>query len=104
MKKIVMFLFFLSITSVSFAHPPSNVKISYSSEQSMLAVNFTHLTNNGKKHYIRKISIIRSDVSTEDTYYVRQEEVKDVFKTIPIKLNPKEMIKLKSFLRQFRRN
>ncbi len=58
MKKIIMFLilsFFVS--SAAYAHPPSDIKITYDSKTKILTALITHNVSDIKKHYINKVDV-----------------------------------------------
>nr|MBU1328053.1 hypothetical protein [Candidatus Omnitrophota bacterium] len=58
MKKIIMFLilsFFVS--SVAYAHPPSDIKITYDTKTKILKAVITHNVSDIKKHFIKKVDI-----------------------------------------------
>ena len=58
MKKIIMFLilsFFVS--SVAYAHPPSDIKITYDPKTKILTAFIMHNVSDVKKHYINKVDV-----------------------------------------------
>jgi len=76
MKRITVFLVlvvFLSLTSVAYAHPPSDIKITFDSKTKMLNAVIFHNTSNPTNHYIKKVDvalngkeIIEHAISQED--------------------------------------
>ena len=76
MKKIVAFLVFLTffmIASMAYAHPPSDIKITFDPKTKILQVVIIHNTNNPISHYIKKVNIglngkeiIEHSISRED--------------------------------------
>lgn len=59
MKKILCFALFLLFvsSSVCFAHPPSDIKMTYDSDTNMLTVVLTHEVRNPDEHFIKKVDI-----------------------------------------------
>ena len=57
---IFIVLVFLAITSAVYAHPPSDIKISYDPKTKMLSAVVFHNTSNPAGHYIKKVDIGRS--------------------------------------------
>jgi len=58
MKKIIIFLilsFFVS--SAAYAHPPSDIKITYDSKTKILTALIMHNVSDTKKHYINKVDV-----------------------------------------------
>jgi len=55
---IFLFLFILSfVTSLAYAHPPSDIKIAFDPKTKMLTAVIMHNTSNPSSHYIRKVDI-----------------------------------------------
>jgi len=76
MKKVtaflIIFIFFLTISTV-YAHPPSDIKITFDPNTKMLQAVIIHNTSNPLNHYIKKVDvglngneIIEHTISRED--------------------------------------
>ena len=76
MKKVtaflIIFIFFLTISTV-YAHPPSDIKITFDLNTKMLQAVIIHNTSNPLNHYIKKVDvglngneIIEHTISRED--------------------------------------
>jgi len=70
---IAVFLSVLTAVSTAYAHPPSDIKITFDSETKMLEAVIVHNTNNPATHYIKKVDvglngkeIIEHQISRED--------------------------------------
>ena len=60
MKRLIvvfMVFVFLSIVSVAFAHPPSDIKITFDAKTKMLTAVIMHNTSNPINHYIEKVDV-----------------------------------------------
>lgn len=60
MKRIAIFvisLILLSAVSVAYAHPPSDIKITFDPKTKMLEAVIMHNTSNPLNHYINKVDI-----------------------------------------------
>lgn len=60
MKRIVIFVAcsaFLFLTSTVYAHPPSDIKITFDSKTKMLQAIIIHNTSNPASHYIKKVDV-----------------------------------------------
>ncbi len=76
MRRIIAITVFLSImivASMGYAHPPSDVEISFDPETQVLTAVIVHGTSNPDKHYIEKVDvglngkeIIEQIISRED--------------------------------------
>jgi len=99
-KIALVFSVLIISASLSYAHPPSDIEISYSHENEMLSLKYVHVTNDRGKHYIRKVEILRTEGEPKKLYYVRQEQTKDIVKDIPIKLDAEEIITVKIFCKK----
>lgn len=92
MRQIIMFVFcfvFLFAVSTVYAHPPSDIEISFDSTNNMLTAVIVHNTSNPASHYIKKVdiglndkeiiehSISRQDNNAEEMVSYRIPDVKD---------------------------
>jgi len=60
MKKtltLIVFWSVLTVTSMSYAHPPSDINITFDPKTKMLEAVIVHNTNNPINHYINKVDI-----------------------------------------------
>ncbi|MBU1853662.1 MAG: hypothetical protein KJ957_06440 [Candidatus Omnitrophica bacterium] len=59
MGRIIFFilLFLLAATSLSYAHPPSDITLEYDFETGFLSVAIMHNVENPQSHFIHKVSI-----------------------------------------------
>ena len=79
MKKIVLlcgFFVFFVLSSLAFAHPPSDIKITFDSQTKILTAVMMHGVSNPARHYIKKVDvalngkeIIKQIVSRQDNAY-----------------------------------
>lgn len=63
MKRILVVVVFLSVlafTSIAYAHPPSDIKITFDLKTKMLEAVIVHNTSNPINHYIKKVDIGRN--------------------------------------------
>jgi hypothetical protein len=77
MKRIMAFsvLVFLIAVSAAYAHPPSDIKITFDGRTKMLKAVIMHNTSNPLNHYIKKVDIglndkeiIEQAISREDNF------------------------------------
>ena len=76
MKRIAAFLVFLTFfmaASIAYAHPPSDIKITFDPKTKILQAVIVHNTKNPISHYIKKVDvslngkeIIEHTISRED--------------------------------------
>ncbi len=60
MKKAIAFLIafvFISVFSVAYAHPPSDIKITFDAKTKILQAVIMHNTSNPLNHYIKKVDV-----------------------------------------------
>ena len=60
MRKIALFaafLIFFAVTSTAYAHPPSDIKITFDPMTNILTAVIAHNTSNPSNHYIKKVDI-----------------------------------------------
>ena len=78
MKKIVLsfgFFVFFVLSAVAYAHPPSDIKITFDPKTKMLNAVIIHDVSNPSKHYIKKVDvalngkeIIEQSISQQDNF------------------------------------
>jgi len=56
-KLILLFLIFFTLSSFAYAHPPSDIIITYDSQSKILKAVIVHNVSNPKAHYISKVDI-----------------------------------------------
>ncbi len=64
MKRTVAFLIsliFLLAVSTAYAHPPSDIRITFDPNTKMLIAVIMHNTNNPLRHYIKKVEVSLND-------------------------------------------
>lgn len=60
MKKaavLLFFLVFLAVTSLAYAHPPSDIKITFDPKTKILEALIIHNVSNPLNHYIKKVDV-----------------------------------------------
>jgi len=78
MKKIVLlsgFLVFFILSAAAYAHPPSDIKITFDPKTKILSAVIIHEVSNPNKHYIKKVDvalngkeIIQQSISRQDNF------------------------------------
>ena len=76
MKKFYIFVIiciFLGVSSIAYAHPPSDIKISFDASTKILKAVMLHNVSNSLNHYIKKVDIglngkeiIEHEISRQD--------------------------------------
>jgi len=96
MKKMVLligFFAFFVLSAVAYAHPPSDIKITFDPKTKILNAVIMHDVSNPSKHYIKKVDvalngkeIIQQNISRQDnfdsqtvSYLIPDAKVGDVF-------------------------
>ncbi|MBI4845616.1 MAG: hypothetical protein HY810_03965 [Candidatus Omnitrophica bacterium] len=84
-KVLIAFLLFLSGSSIAYAHPPSDIKITFDPEKKLITAEALHETSDPLRHYIKKVEIklngkeiIKQKISQQDN-----ESSQTVFYIIP---------------------
>jgi len=54
---IIFALFFLIVTTFTYAHPPEEMIFSYDAKNKILSIGVAHQVQNIKKHFVSKINI-----------------------------------------------
>ena len=96
MKKVVLLFGFFTLfvlSAAAYAHPPSDIKITFDPETKILTAIIMHDVSNPDKHYIKKVDvslngkeIIQQSISVQDnfnsqtvSYLIPDAKVGDVF-------------------------
>lgn len=96
MKRIVWlsgFFVFFALNAVAYAHPPSDIKITFDPKTKILNAQIIHDVSNPSTHYIKKVDvaingkeIIEQSISRQDnsdsqmvSYFIPDAKVGDVF-------------------------
>ena len=95
MKKIILsgFLVLILLSAAAYAHPPSDIKITFDPETKMLDAVILHGVSNPSKHYIKEVDvflngkeIIQQSISQQDnfdsqrvSFFIPDAKIGDVF-------------------------
>jgi len=60
------------MANLAAAHPPSAMDASYDAEKKNLHVGMQHVTKNPRKHFIRRLSVVKNGEAVDDRSYVQQ--------------------------------
>lgn len=96
LKKILLITILLSIVC-SFAlnveaRPPSQIELAYDREKQSLHVVVKHISDNMRKHYIRKIDVSRNDEDPVPYYFSSQTSAAELIIDIPLEAQPNDVI------------
>jgi len=76
MRKIAcffVFCFLITICSTAYAHPPSDIIITYDPQTKILHAVIMHNTSNPESHYIKKVDIVLNDKGIIEHEISRQD-------------------------------
>ena len=54
---LVIVCFVVAVSSIAYAHPPSDITITYDANTKMLHAVIMHKVNNPEKHFIKKVEV-----------------------------------------------
>lgn len=74
MKKMLVFILVLGISSSAFAHPPSKIEAVYDNNKRTLEVDITHPVYDAKTHYIKSVIIAKNGKEIISDNFDRQED------------------------------
>jgi len=102
MKKIIIVSAFLLtfFASNSFAHAPAGVDLSYDLENQVLKVTVKHVTQAVRKHYIRKIEVIKNDEKPIDLYLYWQKDNAVITEEIKVKAEVGDILNVSASCKQ----
>ncbi|MDD5475585.1 MAG: hypothetical protein PHU03_03620 [Syntrophales bacterium] len=70
---LVLILFFF-VAATAYAHPPSNIAMSYDRSEGSLTVTISHTVGNPEGHYIKEVTIASNGQILETFSYTSQPE------------------------------
>ncbi|HAF07874.1 MAG: Uncharacterized protein XD76_0402 [candidate division TA06 bacterium 32_111] len=73
MKKIVIFIFLLTLSIISYSHSASEIKATFDFNSKMLYVTVEHSVKDVKSHYIKKIEIQINGKTIITQNYTKQQ-------------------------------
>lgn len=98
MKRI---LFILSVficvpITLVYAHPASQVGVSYNKEEKVLNVEIKHVSSNPRDHYIRLVYVSKNGEEPEKHIFVTQNP-QGLTMTVPMEAEGGDVIQVKTF-------
>ena len=97
MKKIFVFIAALFFASPVFAHPPTDLKLSYTLETQTLRIEMTHTTSNMVKHYIRRLEISKNGEEPLAITIPKQTTPSGHTEELVFPAKPKDTISVKAY-------
>ncbi len=75
MKKVTVFILvaLLATCSIAYAHPPSDIMITYDKATKILHAVIMHSTSNPQNHYIKKVDIAINGKEVIEHYISRED-------------------------------
>lgn len=83
-----------------FAHPPTDIQLTYDRQVQNLHVEMVHVSHNLNKHRIRLITVFINDQEVKKLSYSSQSAPHKVIQDIPLKTNVGEKITIKAICSQ----
>lgn len=90
MKKYLVPLFVFCLTTVAYATPPQDLKVTYSA--GTLDVTMKHITIEPREHFIRTIKVTVNGGEPQIFHYPFQKKPTEFAALIPILLNPADKV------------
>ena len=91
-RMIMVAVLSLNIAVLAQARPPSTIELTYDAQKGSLHVVVKHVSENMRKHYIRKITVTRNKEVPVPYYYSSQTSAAEMMVDIPLKVMPKDTI------------
>lgn len=101
MKKIIFFLTaaFLLILP-AWAHPPTDLKLSYDLTAQTLRMEMVHTTNNMREHHIRRVEISKNGGEPTAITVVKQAAPSSHVEELVFPASPKDTIRVEVFSKE----
>lgn len=79
MRRIIsglVVIIFLAVAQLAYAHPPSNIKITFDQKTKILTAVIVHNTSNSIKHYVYKVDIGLNGKEIKELTFLKQDNNK----------------------------
>ena len=86
----------LLVAQLSWATPPSEIKLDYDKAKKVLHIKITHVTNRTRIHYIRKIIVTKNTEHPKEIHFVAQPTPSTFTKDVSFIAKPKDVIHVKA--------
>src|SRR3989338_3594968 len=96
-KKAICLAIVLSLSLPCFAHPPTDLQLSYDQEKQTLHIKAAHATNNIREHHIRKLLIYKNQEKQTDLTLAKQTTPQELIKDVALKVSSGDTITVKVF-------
>lgn len=78
------------------AHPPSDIALIYDAEKKVLVVDIKHVSDNMRKHHIRRIQVFKNDADPLEYSLVKQTSGAGLVHKVPLNAKSKDQIRVKA--------
>jgi hypothetical protein len=85
-------MFFFHLTVLAQARPPSSIDLTYDAAKESLHIDIKHVSENMRKHYIRKITVTKNKEVPSTYFYSSQTSASEMIVDVPMKAMPKDTI------------
>ena len=95
-NNLVGFLLWLScfLTSLSWATPPSEIKLEYDQDKKILHMELKHVSSNPRKHYLRRVFIYKNDDDAIERDYTTQTNAQGLIEDVAIDLKGGDKVRV----------
>lgn len=103
MRKIKLLLFTISIVLISnivYAHPPSDMVLSYDQEKQLLSVKMRHTTHDPREDYIRKVEISVNGAEIVVKHYTIQLNTLEFSEDVALPAKEGDSITVKAYSKE----
>ncbi len=87
-------------TPVLWAHPPTDIKLSYDYSAKTLHIEMTHVTSNIVKHYIRRLEIVKNQDVPVTMTLPRQTTPHNLVEDVSLTAKPGDTIQVKAYSKE----
>src|SRR3989344_1446600 len=87
---------FWGMTGRAMARPPTEINLSYDAEKGSLHIEARHVTNNTRKHFIRKVIVYNNDEKVEERSYVQQTTAAMLSDDVPLEAFRDDVVRVEA--------
>ncbi len=87
---------FGGMTGRAMARPPTEINLSYDAEAGNLHIEARHVTNNTRKHFIRKVIVYNNDEKVAERSYVQQTTASMLIEDFALEAFPGDILRVEA--------
>lgn len=81
---------------LAWGHPPAPIELQYDPQTKVLHAEIRHVTDNPRRHHIRRLYVYKNDAPIENFPYAKQTTPTSLIQDVPIEASSGDVIRVKA--------